>query len=407
MLDAVFKQLTASGKLTKEGMAELAKEAENLSGQGARLSPALLDLVIHTGDLGPKMSTAAVNFGDFGTKVSDALPKLDAFNAAVLDLDSKTIKFTSDLGKLNIPKVTEMMPPAIVKVQSLTKSLGDLSQAFTQMATTAGGALGSVVSSIGTFVTATNTGVKGMDAFKEGKKAFSAGDTLSGITSMASGIMGIASAAIAAGKAIYNMFFATKGRDAVVDFAATFGGFDALHAQLNTLGADGEKLWINLTQGVGKNNPDQAKAAIDAITSALDKQKSATQDAADATVVAADVTSEAQAQATVETAAEAARALDDVNNRLADNRAAWGDWSTAVTGTLQAVADAVRAMPVPGPFGPVGGSSISPGTGLVASPSPSGALGGTRTAQPIVVQVDGMKLLEAVAVTATNNGVTR
>jgi hypothetical protein len=42
---------------------------------------------------------------------------------------------------------------------------------------------------------------------------------------------------------------------------------------------------------------------------------------------------------------------------------------------------------------------------VTAGSSPS--LGGTRTNQPIVVQVDGMKLLEVVATTATNNGVTR
>jgi hypothetical protein len=401
MLDAVFKQLSASGKLTKEGMAELAKEAENLSNQGARLSPRLLDLVLQTGDLAPKMSTAAVNFSDFGTKVSDALPKLDAFNAAVVDLDSKTIKFTSDFSRLNIPKVTEMMPPAIVKVESLSKSLGELSQAFTQLATTAGGSLGSVVSSLGTFVTATNTAVKGMGAFKDGQKAFNAGDMLTGITGMVSGIMAITSAAIAAGKAIWNLF-STQGRDKVVDFASSMGGFDALHEQLNTLGAEGEKLWVTLTQGVARNNPTAAQAAIDAVTAALDKQKQAQQDAA----AASTVTTEAQAQATIETSAEAARALDDVTARLATNQDAWGAWSTTVTGYLQDVANAVRAVPVPGPLGPVGGSSVSAGTGLVTAGS-SPSLGGTRTNQPIVVQVDGMKLLEVVATTATNNGVTR
>lgn len=61
----------------------------------------------------------------------------------------------------------------------------------------------------------------------------------------------------------------TKGRDLVKEFAASVGGFDALREQLNVLGAEGEKLWINLTQGVGKNNPQQAMAAIKAIEDAL------------------------------------------------------------------------------------------------------------------------------------------
>lgn len=70
----------------------------------------------------------------------------------------------------------------------------------------------------------------------------------------------------------------TKGRDAVKDFAASFGGFDALRKKLFVLGAEGERLWKTLTQGVGRNNPEQAKKAIDAITAALDKQEQAWRD---------------------------------------------------------------------------------------------------------------------------------
>jgi hypothetical protein len=64
-----------------------------------------------------------------------------------------------------------------------------------------------------------------------------------------------------AGK-MFDKFFGSKGRDAVKKFAEAQGGFDALHEKLGTLGAEGEQLWIGLTQGVGKNNPEQAEAAI-------------------------------------------------------------------------------------------------------------------------------------------------
>jgi hypothetical protein len=63
----------------------------------------------------------------------------------------------------------------------------------------------------------------------------------------------------------------TKGRDAVKEFAASFGGFDALRARLLDLGDAGDELWRSLTQGVGRNNPEEAKRAIDAITQALDR----------------------------------------------------------------------------------------------------------------------------------------
>lgn len=73
-----------------------------------------------------------------------------------------------------------------------------------------------------------------------------------------------------------------QGREAVEEFANAQGGFDALHAKLQKLGAEGERLWIRLTQGVGKNNPEQAAAAITAITTALTAQEEQIQRAANA-----------------------------------------------------------------------------------------------------------------------------
>ncbi len=70
------------------------------------------------------------------------------------------------------------------------------------------------------------------------------------------------------------LFGKGDGRKAVEDFAKSFGGFDALHAKLKTLGdGAGQRRWISLTQGVGKNNPQQAKAIIEEITAALEQQK--------------------------------------------------------------------------------------------------------------------------------------
>lgn len=64
--------------------------------------------------------------------------------------------------------------------------------------------------------------------------------------------------------------FGSAGRDAVTQFAATFqGGFAGLHQQLDQLGAQGEQLWIQLTQGTGNNNAAQAQQNIAAVTAAL------------------------------------------------------------------------------------------------------------------------------------------
>lgn len=89
-------------------------------------------------------------------------------------------------------------------------------------------------------------------------------------------------------KAFSSIFgMGTAGRDVVKDFAGSMGGFDALHVKLNELGAEGEQLWIRLTQGVGRNNPDQARAAIEAIVAALERQKQKTAEVAVATTSSA------------------------------------------------------------------------------------------------------------------------
>lgn len=94
--------------------------------------------------------------------------------------------------------------------------------------------------------------------------------------------------------AIKNMFGA-EGRSNVKDFAASQGGFDKLHQELNKLGKEGEKLWIGLTQGVGRNNPEQAAAAIKNITDAMDAHARSPQGIAEANYkTTADMQAEAQ-----------------------------------------------------------------------------------------------------------------
>jgi hypothetical protein len=72
--------------------------------------------------------------------------------------------------------------------------------------------------------------------------------------------------------ALWNHLFGTAGRDAVKQFAQSMGGFDDLHKKLGALGAAGEDLWKKLTQGVGRNNPEQAKKVIEEINAAFGGQ---------------------------------------------------------------------------------------------------------------------------------------
>ncbi|HWK09907.1 MAG TPA: hypothetical protein VNR64_07645 [Vicinamibacterales bacterium] len=120
----------------------------------------------------------------------------------------------------------------------------------------------------------------------------------------------VANFGIGLGKKLFGALFGSAGRDVVKDFAQSQGGFDALHKELNELGADGEQLWIRLTQGVGRNNPEQARAAVDAVTAALEAHKHKVAEDAAATEAGAAQVSAAQ-QAAIDQAKSALKALDD------------------------------------------------------------------------------------------------
>lgn len=380
ILDITFRRMADSGKITEKQLRDMAAEAAKLAEKGAILSPRLWDIVLATGELDPNLTSDAEAFGKLGTQIDLVIPKLSAFNQGVLDLQAKTVTGFDGLKDLGV-KVGSGFDTAIVKTKQETDQIGELARAFSQLSQIAGGSLGAIIGSFGTVIGAIDTAKKSMESLKSG---FSKGFSLSGILESTSGILGLASAAIAAGKAIANLFNRSKGRDLVEDFADTFGGFDALHAQLNELGAEGERLWIALTQGVGKNNPQQAQAAIDAITKALQKKADASEESV--------VMSEEEAQATIETAAAAAKALDDVNERLKVNREAWSDWSADVTGFLQKLADEIRRMPIPGPTGATGG----PGGGSYYR-TPTGGGGGRAGSVTVPVYLDGKVLTTVVA----------
>jgi len=224
-------------------------------------------------------------------------------------------------------------------------------------------------------VAAANTAKKSIDLMRSAGEAKS---KFEGILDMATGITGIVSAAIAAGRAVvslFGLFDRNKGRDLVVVFAETFGGFDQLHEKLLTLGDAGEQLWIKLTQGVGRNNPGQAQRVIDEVTQALDEQAQKSDDAKSAT--------EEQAQATIETATEAAKALEELGGKLDVSKDQWKDWGAVVTAQLQALAESIRSLPIPSPVGSL--------------PFSAGSGGGTPLTINNATYLDGALVTESVS----------
>jgi hypothetical protein len=182
---------------------------------------------------------------------------------------------------MRLPAVTEKQIKQFTAMTESTRTLQSeidgLAKAMTDLGQTTGSGL---VNQLASTVNAFNVVAKAADSFKGGLDNLTSGgglkSILGGFTGIVGGISGIVSAAQAAiniGKALFNIFDRDKGRDMVEDFAKSFGGFDApggLHDQLLRLGAEGERLWIKLTQGVGRNNKEQAAAAIDEVRRALE-----------------------------------------------------------------------------------------------------------------------------------------
>lgn len=306
-LQDAFDGLTSSQRGNADVIWRVAEAAERLREGGAALSQELLDIVVASGKLSPGLNQARIDFAAIGEVVDVTIPKLDAYRQALQTIGAlpkgTLVPEPVQTFGVEVISVAEMLKGVTRESADAMKAVNELASAFSQLANVAGGGLGDIVRDLGTLVASLSTANKSIDAFQAGKKAFSAGDTLAGIAGMTSGILGIASAAISAGKAIANLFDRNKGRDLVTAFAGEHGGFDALHQELLELGDSGEQLWIKLTQGVGRNNKDQARAAIEEVTAALEAFRKKQDDVVTTT-------------ATVDTAQT--KLADNIKARLAD-----------------------------------------------------------------------------------------
>jgi hypothetical protein len=156
-----------------------------------------------------------------------------------------------------------------------------------------------------------------------------------GLSPMLTGVLGGAVNAILPGlgallgplaekafSAVMSVFDRNKGRDSIESWVtSTFGSFDAFQAKMATMGAEGHRLWVMATQGVGRNNPEQARRAIDEVTKSIAAWEAKSGDAAKA-------------------AEAAARAQIDASTAVTDKLRADLDTLTKTRDSLQASVDA-------------------------------------------------------------------
>jgi hypothetical protein len=283
--DAVRPLREASGNAAK-GLKELADAAVDLVERGIkRENEERRKLLMTQVEQLPHIRNLITAQRELTGAMLELPPRVTDWGAAN-NATTATLQQMTSAGMFNAAVTQEQIRGFLTvndKTVTWRDNLAGLAQAMTQLSQTAGSTL---VSALATVTNGINAGIEGVKSFKGGFDQLTSGGGIksilggfTGIVSGIGGIVGAAQAAIQIGKMLFSVFDRDKGRDLVEQFAATFeGGFDGpngLHAQLLKLGDEGERLWIMLTQGVGRNNAEQAKAAIEAVTKALEGLKSA------------------------------------------------------------------------------------------------------------------------------------
>lgn len=202
----------------------------------------------------PSLEGLTKTFITYGEIAADGVLVSEDFSLTMIDSQIKTNAFGRAL-KVNLQPAVRGTTVDVKDGKDEAISFGDaLTQAFS----------GKGVGGIGKFLKGSLGDLK--TGIFEGFENLISG----GLTTLINKGIGLLTAGF--GK-LFGKLFGTAGRDAVREFAATEGGFDSLHDKLLTLGDAGEQLWIKLTQGVGRNNAAAAKAAIDEVTAALERNK--------------------------------------------------------------------------------------------------------------------------------------
>ncbi len=255
-LDDALEVMASQGKVANDAMIRLwlntmppIEVVEGIEGLGKTLKdfgkpiPGLADMFGQLTKGGPLDLSSILGGGSFTGVSAGSGVKLPGFFARALG-DSKTMG--AELGKTLIDAITGGGNIAAAAIGSLGNKLGK------GLSDTLGSAM------------------KGSTGFLASGFGSLLGGAAQAILPGIGALLGPLAAKV--GEFFGKLFDRNKGRDLVEGFAEDQGGFDELHKKLGELGAEGEQLWIRLTQGVGRNNPEQAKAAIEAVTEALERQ---------------------------------------------------------------------------------------------------------------------------------------
>lgn len=271
LLTQAFASLSVAQRNTPAVMQRTADAAFELFEAGAVLSPELFKVVTESGrlsDLMPSVKSgldmAALGFQQITGGVQETVDQLIEFNK-IMD----SIRAT--------PGISGEVPGFQFKLEIPEQPKPTFWQKFLEIPgeTLAMSARRNTDNLVGAFADAIRSG--DWNQFKTALRNtfadFAGSAIAAGVNLLVPGLGTLLQPIFSAlADAFVGLFDRNRGRDLVESFAQSFGGFDALQKKLERLGAEGDRLWRQLTQGVGRNNPEQARAAIAAVSAALEQQ---------------------------------------------------------------------------------------------------------------------------------------
>ena len=293
-----FELAGGAAGMTKSEIKDLVKQLDGYLEKGGQLTPMLADFYVSHVDLSKNIIPGTTEsllkltdaVGKYGSKVQAIIPPL--FPIVQSGMDAILAMTSIDLTKIAVkqPRFHDGLKGALE--QGLTYAIDAVASSKD-----IGAALGVLGSSVADQIGGYFATLKGAGPLTQGfghalqlaSQQPSLGSAITAFAGSMAATMGTQLGGMLGGPLgaaiggalgstvgpILNHFFGTAGRDAVETFGAQFGGLDNLHKRLGEVfdSATAEKYWISLTQGVGKNNPAEAKRIIDEIAAAMADQK--------------------------------------------------------------------------------------------------------------------------------------
>jgi hypothetical protein len=247
-------------------------ETRDWGAENVKTTATLLEMVntgrVFADDVGPRVfkgmreeaARAGVEVVTVGKSIEDAFARIPSILANAFTGGGGLAGGLKAIGITIADAILTPLVKGLGKVQMAAVSTGSAMAAA--LGGSAGGGTAGQVAGI-----ASSLGGAALAASAWGTSMAAAG--VAGTVALGAATLGIGAAAVGA-YVLIKRLTDSKGRDAVKKFAEDNGGFDALREKMNALGADGERLWVDLTQKVGKGNLEQANSAIAAIQAALD-----------------------------------------------------------------------------------------------------------------------------------------